>query len=96
MQARRGVLALLVAIVATGSEPRAGNGGLDVPSYTLDGGGDYSSGGGFSVVGSIGQFDADPLHPATGGDYALIGGFIPGAVAMASQGDALFADGFED
>jgi hypothetical protein len=94
--APRAVLPLLVALLAFGSEPRAVSDALDVPSYTVDTGGEHSGGGGFSVVGSIGQLDADPLHPARGGRYTLIGGFIPGAVTSGSQGDVLFADGFEE
>ena len=81
---------------ATGTESKAIGGALSVPSYTIDGGGGLSTGGGLSVIGSIGQPDADPLHPATGGGYALFGGFIPAALASEPLDDPLFADGFEN
>ena len=96
MRMRREGLAVLIALLATGSGSRAGNGDLDVTSHTIDGGGGYSSGGGYSVIGSIAQPDADPLHPASGGDFTVIGGFIPGAITTSSQGNGVFADGFED
>jgi len=40
--------------------------------FTIDGGGGTSSGGNFSVTGTIGQPDAGTL---TGGSYSLRGGF---------------------
>jgi hypothetical protein len=40
----------------------------------IAGGGGSSSGGAFRIDGTIGQADADPLHPATGGIYAISGG----------------------
>jgi hypothetical protein len=47
--------------------------------YTLDGGGGTSSGGGFEVMGTIGQPDAgSPVTPLSGGRFELIGGFWPG------------------
>lgn len=41
--------------------------------FTLDGGGGTSTGGVYSVSGTVGQPDAGPLM--TGGNYALQGGF---------------------
>ncbi len=49
---------------------RAGN--LAVDQSSLDGGGGTSSGGRFSVTGSVGQPDAGAM---SGGRYALTGGF---------------------
>jgi hypothetical protein len=43
--------------------------------YTIDGGGGRSSGGDFSLVGTIGQPDA---AYSAGGNYELLGGFWPG------------------
>ena len=45
--------------------------------FTLDGGGGTSSGGNFTLTGSIGQPDAGTL---SGGNYTLQGGFWPGIV----------------
>ncbi len=44
-----------------------------VSSHTIDGGGGTSAGGEFSLQGSIGQPDAS--MPATGGIFAVTGGF---------------------
>ena len=41
--------------------------------YTIAGGGGTSTGGGFSISGTIGQHDAS--GPMTGGNYSLTGGF---------------------
>ena len=48
--------------------------------HTIDGGGGTSTGGGYSVSGTIGQPDAG--GPMTGGNYSLTGGFwaLPFAV----------------
>jgi hypothetical protein len=42
--------------------------------YTIDGGGGTSTGGVYSVSGTIGQPDASS-QPMTGGNYSLTGGF---------------------
>jgi len=44
-----------------------------IPSFTVDGGGGTSSGGTFSVSGTIGQPDAAPV--SAGGTFAVTGGF---------------------
>ena len=43
--------------------------------HTIDGGGGASTGGVYSVSGTIGQPDAG--GPLTGGSFSLIGGFCP-------------------
>ncbi len=55
-------------------------------------GGGTSSGGDFSIDGTIGQADADPLQPSMGGDFAITGGFW---FTLAPAANELFADGFE-
>jgi hypothetical protein len=45
--------------------------------FSLDGGGGTSSGGSFTLTGTIGQPDAETL---SGGNYTLQGGFWPGIV----------------
>ncbi len=62
--------------------------------YTIDNGGGSSTGGVFSVSGTIGQADADPLQPSTGGMFAVTGGFWPSANAAAPS-ETIFANGFE-
>lgn len=44
----------------------------EVASWTIDGGGQTSSGGSFEVSGTVGQPDADSL---TGGSFEVQGGF---------------------
>lgn len=65
-----------------------------ITRHTIDAGGGSSNGGGYAIEGTIGQPDADPLQPSTGGPYAITGGYWTGAGAV-SQPDALFANGFE-
>ena len=53
---------------------------FDLSWHTIDSGGGTSTGGGFTLHGTIGQWDAGPATgPMTGGDFALTGGFWPGA-----------------
>ena len=53
--------------------------GYEITWYTIDGGGaTVSTGGGYSLGGTIGQPDAGAL---TGGAYALNGGFWAGAAS---------------
>lgn len=51
--------------------------------YTIDGGGGTSTGGGYTLSGTIGQPDAGTL---TGGNYVLEGGFWGGAFAVQQVG----------
>lgn len=51
--------------------------------YTIDGGGGTSSGGSYTLSGTIGQPDAGTL---TGGSYVLEGGFWGGAFAVQQVG----------
>lgn len=54
-------------------------GGYDLTWYTIDGGGDRVSGGGYTLAGTAGQPDAGAA--LTGGGYSLVGGFWAGAGA---------------
>lgn len=56
-------------------------------------GGGTSTGGIFSIDGTIGQADVDPLQPSTGGNFAITGGFW---FTEAPRPDGLFDDGFEN
>jgi hypothetical protein len=51
--------------------------------FTIDGGGGTSSGGGYTLSGTIGQPDAGTL---SGGSYVLEGGFWGGAFAVQQVG----------
>jgi hypothetical protein len=62
------LLAGLLALMATTS--RAQNFAIDW--FSIDGGGGTSTGGVYSVTGTIGQPDAGTM---TGGTYTLVGGF---------------------
>ena len=59
--------------------------------FTIDGGGGTSSGGSYTITGTIGQPDAGW---GIGGSYELLGGFMPGGPLCFVQFDdfARFAD----
>ena len=50
-------------------------GQYEISWYTIDGGGGRSSGGDFTLTGTIGQPDA---AYSAGGNYEMLGGFWPG------------------
>lgn len=52
------------------------NADYDISWHTIDGGGGTSSGGPYSLIGSIGQPEPGVSE---GGDYVLSGGFLPGS-----------------
>lgn len=80
---------------STASQSIAKGTGFAIPRHVIANGGGDSSGGVFRIQGTIGQADADPLQPSTGGVYGITGGFWPGNAAITPSGDALFANGFE-
>ena len=47
--------------------------------WSVDGGGDSSQGGGYTLIGTIGQPDAGAM---SGGNYTLYGGFLPGGTLL--------------
>jgi hypothetical protein len=51
--------------------------------FTIDGGGGTSTGGVYSVSGTIGQPDAGTM---SGGSYSLVGGFWGGIIALQTPG----------
>lgn len=71
------LLAVLLSLaLAVGAAAQSG-GGYDLSWNTLDGGGHtWSTGGSYSLGGTIGQPDAGVL---SGGSYTLAGGFWCGA-----------------
>ncbi|MBN2149618.1 MAG: hypothetical protein JW726_19680 [Anaerolineales bacterium] len=66
---------LLGALALGGVVHAQTGGGYDLSWFTIDSGGEtFSSGGGYSLGGTIGQADAGAMH---GGGYVLAGGFWP-------------------
>jgi hypothetical protein len=78
------LLMLLLAAAQTSAQPADG-----IIWYTIDCGGSVSTGGPFTLVGTIGQPDAGP--PLSGGGYTLLGGFWPGIATCAADWNG---DGF--
>ena len=77
------VLALVLVALSTelvgAQTPAAPTTGYEITWYTIDGGGGmFSTGGSYSLGGTIGQPDAGTL---SGGGYTLDGGFWGGATA---------------
>ncbi len=75
----------LVAVLAVTWTALAQTGALDVPWFSVDGGGGTSEGGDFTLEGTIGQPEAG--GKLTGGDFAVEGGFIPGVAIAQVVGD---------
>lgn len=69
--ARLGVSIILLMILAVSTA----SGQYEISWYTVDGGGGTSSGGPYTLTGTIGQLDAGW---SIGGNYELLGGFWPG------------------
>jgi hypothetical protein len=82
---------LLLALLALAIPGRAGAQSYSIDWYTVDGGGGTSSGGIYSVSGTVGQPDAG--GPMTGGNFSITGGFwslysvvqLPGSPLLAIQ-----------
>ena len=73
---QKGVIALLMACLLMIVPALAQTGGdYEIIWSTIDGGGGTSSGGPYTLTGTIGQPDA---AWSSGGDYELLGGFWPG------------------
>jgi uncharacterized membrane protein len=70
-------LALLLALIPF--VLASANGIFDLSWWSVDGGGDRSGGGAYSLLGVAGQPDAGLLH---GGDFSLAGGYLGGAVVL--------------
>ncbi len=73
------LLIALLSLLASIALAQSG-GGYDLTWNTIDGGGyTFSTGGGYSLGGTIGQADAGAM---TGGAFTLAGGFWGGAAAQ--------------
>jgi hypothetical protein len=65
-------VSIILLAILTGP---AASGQYELSWYTIDGGGGRSTGGDFTLTGTIGQPDA---AYSAGGGYELLGGFWPG------------------
>jgi hypothetical protein len=82
------------AVLLSAVSSPAQSGTYSIDWFTIDGGGGTSTGGVFSVSGTIGQPDAGTM---TGGPYSLTGGFwsvvaavqTPGAPFLSVRSDAV-------
>lgn len=88
-----GVIIAPAAMARTTQSTQGGS--YSIEQYSIDGGSGQSNGGSYVISGSVGQPDADPLGPASGGSYSLTGGIWPGTPAPAALPDPVFANGFE-
>jgi hypothetical protein len=89
----RAIAVLLAAL--SSSTALAQSGELRIDWATTDAGGGTSTGDIYSISGTIAQIDADPLQPASGGNFELTGGFWPGIAPAVSLPDPIFSNGFE-
>ena len=71
-------IGLLLAVLTVDAQP------FSIDWHTIDGGGGTSTGGVYSVSGTIGQADAGPTM--TNGQYAVTGGFWALPTAIQTEG----------
>lgn len=81
-------LVLSVAIESAHAQP------YEISWYTIDGGGGTSTGGPFTLSGTIGQHDAST--PLSGGTFTLQPGFWPGALLAPACPTDVNGDGVLD
>ena len=89
------MLAVFAARASTHPDDEAAGAGTPtIARHAIAGGGGRSEGAGFAVHGTIGQADVDPLQPASGGSFDVVGGFWHRGGDVVT--DRIFADGFDD
>ncbi len=74
---------------------QSSGGAFEITHSTIDNGGGRSSGGQFTLTGTIGQADAS-LQSANGGQFQLTGGFWANDVITPPPDELIFSDGFEN
>ena len=84
-------LTILTIVFTTIALAQSSGGNFEITNWTIDNGGGTSSGGQFTVTGTIGQPDANP-QISTGGTFSVAGGFW----ARAEIINLLFEDSFEN
>ena len=80
-------LCALFVLISAVALAQSSGGDFVLLKSTIDSGGGTSTGGDFSITGTIGQHDAN--GQSSGGDFLLAGGF------WAKANDMIFSDGFE-
>ena len=68
---------------------QSSGGDFEITKSTIDNGGGTSTGGDFTLTGTIGQHDANS-QTSSGDEFLLAGGFWPKAINL------LFRNGFEN
>ena len=84
------IIPILTILITTIALAQSSGGDFEITKSTIDSGGGTSSGGDFSMTGTIGQHDAN-WQPSTGEGFSVTGGFW----VDAGVSDAIFKDGFE-
>ena len=79
---RRLMLVVLISLslVVVSTVLAQSGSGYDLTWNTVDGGGDASTGGGYTLISTIGQSDAGLLM--NGGGYSAAGGFLIGGASQ--------------
>lgn len=90
---RKTVMLWLLAATASAQAGVPEGSGPSVERSVIAGGGGTSSGGTFTIQGTIGQSDADPLQPSSGGNFSVTGGFW---ASPSTLNGSIFANGFEN
>jgi hypothetical protein len=84
MKARNTLLTIGLALMANSASAQS----YSIDWFTINGGGGTSTGGTYSLSGTIGQPDPGAM---SGGNYTLSGGFWPGIIVpSATDGPTLF------
>ncbi|WP_129629950.1 hypothetical protein [Candidatus Oscillochloris fontis] len=71
------VAAILVLVLFAGALAASAGGDFTLVRWSSDGGGGASTGGQYTLVGTIGQPDASTFA-SSGGDFQVVGGFWAG------------------
>lgn len=81
---RRWIRAVITTGLTVGTVATVSAAPFELEWRTVDGGGRmFSTGGAYSLGGTIGQHDAGSFSsPMSGGAYSLVGGFWPGAATV--------------
>ena len=88
------LILLLTSLMLAGLAFNARAQSYSIDWFTIDGGGGTSTGGVYSVSGTIGQPDAGV---SSGGNYSLIGGFWGTIIAVQqTNGPVLFIQNFQN
>lgn len=75
-------LVSLILLVVIGAPVLAQGGSYTIPHFTINSGGGLSSGGGFTLISTIGRPDASTAMTDEASQYALTGGFWPAGTTI--------------